>query len=208
MSYNTYPQNPFPPNSENAGGGGSSYELPIASTTELGGVKVGSGLAINAETGVLINNYNLPTATPETLGGVITDTTSGLFNAAGEIGVNLKQNGGLHFTEQGELFADNWTPPSFTTTESESGLHLGEKAIYQKVLTFEQAVSLTSNAWVNLNVDVNAETCFLAIAIADDGTSVPLCFANDSSVGLQVLNMRTSTISFKKFIVMYTKATT
>ena len=59
MSYNTYPQNPFPPNSENAGGG-TSYELPIASTTELGGIKVGSGLAINAETGVLINNYTLP----------------------------------------------------------------------------------------------------------------------------------------------------
>lgn len=51
MSYNTYPQNPFPPNSENAGGG--SFTLPIASTTQLGGVKVGSGLSINAETGAL-----------------------------------------------------------------------------------------------------------------------------------------------------------
>lgn len=51
MSYNTYPQNPFPPNSENAGGG--SFTLPIASISVLGGVKVGSGLSINAETGVL-----------------------------------------------------------------------------------------------------------------------------------------------------------
>lgn len=45
MSYNTYPQNPFPPNSENAGGG-SLYVLPIASAETLGGVKVGAGLSI------------------------------------------------------------------------------------------------------------------------------------------------------------------
>lgn len=45
MSYNTYPQNPFPPNSENAGGG-SPYVLPIASAETLGGVKVGAGLSI------------------------------------------------------------------------------------------------------------------------------------------------------------------
>lgn len=52
MSYNTYPQNPFPPNSENAGGGGSPYVLPIASAETLGGVKVGDNLSID-ENGVL-----------------------------------------------------------------------------------------------------------------------------------------------------------
>ena len=52
MSYNTYPQNPFPPNSENAGGGGSPYVLPIASADTLGGVKVGDNLNID-ENGVL-----------------------------------------------------------------------------------------------------------------------------------------------------------
>lgn len=34
--------------------------LPIASEETLGGVKVGSGLSINSETGVLSNNYQLP----------------------------------------------------------------------------------------------------------------------------------------------------
>lgn len=68
LSLVTIPQNPFPSSSDNVGG--SSYELPIASTTELGGIKVGSGLAINAETGVLINNYSLPVASDEILGGV------------------------------------------------------------------------------------------------------------------------------------------
>ena len=34
-------------------GGGSSYTLPIATANDLGGIKVGSGLAINATSGVL-----------------------------------------------------------------------------------------------------------------------------------------------------------
>ena len=52
MSFNTYPQNPFPPNSENAGCGGSPYVLPIASANDLGGVKVGNNLIIDSN-GVL-----------------------------------------------------------------------------------------------------------------------------------------------------------
>lgn len=46
MGFNTYPGNPFPPDSERSGGAGESYTLPIASTETLGGVKVGSGLSI------------------------------------------------------------------------------------------------------------------------------------------------------------------
>ena len=55
----------------------TSYELPTASATVLGGVKVGSGLAINQ--GVLSNTvtaYTLPTATTSLLGGVKVDGTS------------------------------------------------------------------------------------------------------------------------------------
>lgn len=70
MSYNTYPQNPFPPNSENAGCGGSPYVLPIASANELGGVKVGSNLTID-ENGVLSASVpSLPvySSTPQKIG--------------------------------------------------------------------------------------------------------------------------------------------
>ena len=74
MGYNTYPANPWPLNSEQAQGGGSQYELPIAEADTLGGVKVGTGLSIDAETGVLSNSnptpYSLPTAAADTLGGV------------------------------------------------------------------------------------------------------------------------------------------
>lgn len=66
MSFNTFPQNPFPPNSENIGGGGSPYVLPIASANELGGVKVGENLTIDSN-GVLttIEKYSI---TPVTVG--------------------------------------------------------------------------------------------------------------------------------------------
>lgn len=56
--------------------GGSSYKLPIASNTTLGGVKVGENLSID-ETGVLsaeiTEPYTLPIATTEVLGGVKVD---------------------------------------------------------------------------------------------------------------------------------------
>lgn len=53
---------------------GIDYELPIAGAETLGGVKVGNGLSIDAETGELSNNnptpYTLPKASSSTLGGV------------------------------------------------------------------------------------------------------------------------------------------
>lgn len=42
------------------GGGGGGYVLPTASDETLGGVKVGNGLSINPETGVLSNNNPTP----------------------------------------------------------------------------------------------------------------------------------------------------
>ena len=44
--FNTIPNNPFPPSSANAVGGGGSYVLPVASADTLGGVKVGNNLSI------------------------------------------------------------------------------------------------------------------------------------------------------------------
>ena len=43
--------------------GGGTYELPIASDETLGGVKVGSNLSINSETGELSGNYSAFTGT-------------------------------------------------------------------------------------------------------------------------------------------------
>lgn len=54
MGFNTYPANPWPSSTEKAGSGGGGA-LPIASADKLGGVKVGSGLSIDAG-GVLSAN--------------------------------------------------------------------------------------------------------------------------------------------------------
>lgn len=79
MSYNTFPSNPFPPNSENVGSGGEDpYVLPIASSEILGGVKVGNGLTINSETGVLSTDgftFNSFTGTTSAY-GVLTPSPS------------------------------------------------------------------------------------------------------------------------------------
>lgn len=50
------------------GNAGRNYELPIASSDTLGGIKIGNTLSVNAEDGTV--NYNLPAATTEELGGV------------------------------------------------------------------------------------------------------------------------------------------
>lgn len=57
--------------------GGSSYILPTASNSVLGGVKVGNGLTITD--GVLsVSQMNVPIASSSTLGGVIVRSGSGL----------------------------------------------------------------------------------------------------------------------------------
>lgn len=59
---------------EISGGGGGGYELPTATASRLGGIKVGSNLSV-AEDGTLsapapTPAYELPTASADTLGGV------------------------------------------------------------------------------------------------------------------------------------------
>lgn len=68
--FNTIPPNPFPPSSESAGNGGGSYVLPVASSETLGGVKVGSGLSINAGGVLSANSQTVNFSTNEVNTGV------------------------------------------------------------------------------------------------------------------------------------------
>lgn len=84
---------------------GGSYTLPIASAETLGGVKIGTGLSINAQTGVLSANgggYTLPIASAQVLGGVKIGT--GLSIDAQGV---LSTNGGSSFNG-GEITQDLW----------------------------------------------------------------------------------------------------
>ena len=208
MGYNTLPKNPWPMSSDQASGG--ITELPIAGADTLGGVKVGDGLSINAETGVLSNDnatpYELPEATPETLGGIMVG--DGLKATVGVLDVNVAQNGNLSFNQDGELMADNWTPPAFTTNESESGFHFGDKKIYQKILVFESGLVLYPDTWTTVGITENIENFILCIGIRSDSTTIPLCAYNDSNDGIEFLSMRSTTYTADKIIMFYTKVTT
>jgi hypothetical protein len=65
----------------------STYSLPTASSTVLGGIKIGSGISIDGN-GVISASagYTLPAATTSTLGGVIVST--GLSVSSGTISVS------------------------------------------------------------------------------------------------------------------------
>lgn len=96
--------------------------------------------------------------------------------------------------------------PDYSTTEQKTGQKwIDGKDIYFRVLELQSAVTLNSNQWINLGVDIPISTGIQAYAIASDGTNVPICLAYDSTVGVQVLSMRTASIAFSTFILYYTK---
>ena len=92
---------------------GDAYTLPIASSSTLGGIKVGSGLNIDSN-GVLsasAQNYNLPIATSSILGGVT-------------IGPNINVNNGeISITKDNVVAALGYTPTN-TTYDAGSGITL------------------------------------------------------------------------------------
>lgn len=82
-----------------SGGGGEPYVLPIASAETLGGIKVGSNLSIDSETGALSGNpaYTLPTASAEALGGIkvgsnLSIDANGVLSALGGGGITNLTN--------------------------------------------------------------------------------------------------------------------
>lgn len=87
---------------------GGSYTLPTATSSVLGGVKVGSGLSISS--GVLSatggGSYTLPTASDSVLGGVKVGSglsiSSGVLSASGGIGANDTVDGGTYVGTQAE----------------------------------------------------------------------------------------------------------
>jgi len=74
-------------------GGGSTYTLPAATTSSLGGVIADGTTILISPSGVIsvtgANSYTLPKATTGSLGGVIVDGTSVTINSGGVISVNF-----------------------------------------------------------------------------------------------------------------------
>jgi hypothetical protein len=72
------------------------YSLPIATDTLLGGIKIGSGLTVDPETGVVTaaGTYTLPIASDTVLGGVKVDGTTITINGEGVITATAIGGGG------------------------------------------------------------------------------------------------------------------
>ena len=80
--------------SATGGGGAAAYSLPTATASVLGGVKIGSGISIDANGVISASSaYTLPAATTSSLGGVIVG--SGLSVSSGTISAAVTSVNGL-----------------------------------------------------------------------------------------------------------------
>ena len=120
----------------------SAYTLPIASSTVLGGIKVGANLTIDPSTGVLDANpgsYTLPTADATTLGGI-------------KVGSGLSIDGNGVLTATGGSTVPQIQDLSGTTSS------LADDASAELNITGYKAYSLfkittDAEAWVRVYVD-------------------------------------------------------
>jgi len=75
-------------------GGGGGYTLPTATSTILGGVKIGSGVSISGGSISVSTNYEAPLGNPLTNGQVLSSTTAGARSWVSKIGLTDLSAGG------------------------------------------------------------------------------------------------------------------
>lgn len=205
MGYNTIPSNPWPLPSDQAGGSGEAYTLPIASADTLGGVKVGTGLSINAETGALSNSnptpYSLPTAAADTLGGV-------------KVGTRLS-------IADGVLSADSQLV-DYSTDEVDTGVKwIDGKTIYRKVYdvdllpdstTKEVSSGLTNITPIKISGITYGTDEPTSVPVVAWSTSPVLCYFGYNTVSNKIIiisNSNFGTAGMKAYVVLeYTKTPT
>ena len=93
-------------------GSGSNYVLPTASSSVLGGIKLGTGLTIDGSGLVSViggssGSYILPNASTSTLGGVKVDGSTILIDANGVISSVGGSGGGITLTDVGAYLTTN-----------------------------------------------------------------------------------------------------
>ena len=155
-----------------------NYHLPIASATELGGIKVGNNLTIE-EDGTLNANpagYTLPVATSDTLGGI-------------KVGSKLSiSDGVLSVTTDSSLSASSTNPiqnntvnaaiTSLTSTVQTNTNSIG--TINTSLGTLSNTVSTNTNNISTLTSTVNAHTTAIQ-ANADNITNLSSTVGSISS---------------------------
>lgn len=173
---------------------GGSYTLPVASANTLGGVKVGEGLSIDAESGVMSAPapapYVLPVASAETLGGV-------------KIGEGLSID-----AETGVMSAEGGLP-DYSTTEQKTGQKwIDGKDIYFK--TFDNLNINPAGVWAVIAQNTyNAERIIDAKAYSSDNKCVSNCGIeyDIESGNFRCTYSINSTRTLKEVVLYYTKTT-
>lgn len=144
-----------------AGGGGSSYTLPAATATKLGGVKIGSNVTVQNDGTISVPApYSLPTAAADTLGGVkigsnVSIDENGVISVAAPYSLptaaentlgGVKVGSGLTITD-GVLSATGGGGggggASYSTTEQVVGTWIDGKPLYQ--ITYNATAPSTTN---------------------------------------------------------------
>lgn len=105
----------------------NAYELPVASSSELGGVKVGGGLSIDQDGVLSAGSYALPTASASQKGGV--KIGSGLTMTGEVLSANVQSTNDFTSTEKTKLAgiaegANNYTLPT-AASNTKGGVKIG-----------------------------------------------------------------------------------
>ena len=132
--------------------------VPTASDTVLGGIKVGSGLAINGSGVLSVNSNSIPTATTTTLGAVLIPVvaTSGITNTSGTIGLAVATNtqlGGVKVDSNSITISDGTISATPYTLPTASDTQLGGVKIDNSTITITNGIiSVASSFTTGLSI--------------------------------------------------------
>ena len=207
MSYNTYPQNPFPSNSEllqkldsvakaiddmptfTSNDKAFLNELPAFPSTD--GVKVLTATTESGETSLSYEEIENELPAEPSADGVKVLTAT---------------------TESGETVLSWETPESglinYSTTEQATGRKwIDNKDTYQIVISLDSSLAVPSNTWTDTGITFNVDTIVNAFAINNSGVFFSI-FASPAQGKLGILQTRNAQIDVDTIVIEYTKATT
>lgn len=125
------------------GGGGTSYTLPPATTSSLGGIIVGSGLSVAQDGTLSADSYTLPTASTSQLGGVKVDGSTITIDSNGVISASSSGGGGVSIDDTSTTSTtETWSCSKIDTSITNSGTAILNTVASNYVgLTSQQTIS-------------------------------------------------------------------
>lgn len=207
MSFNTFPQNPFPSNSEllqkldavaKAIDGMPTFtsndkafldELPAFPSAD--GKKVLTATTESGETSLSYEEIENELPTEPSVDGVKVLTAT---------------------TESGETVL-SWENSAsglkdFTTTEQATGRKWLGSPSYHIVIDLGEEKSVASNTWYTVGNHLGSNTIINGMGISGGGGTIPLQIVEDTTDGIKILQTRNAQVGVRYVWLEYTKATT